>query len=123
MEVLTDEQNGLNAGKDFLDNSYFFSNICWDVMESDNVDARSNYVTSNLHDGRDARYMHFPICCLGHWTLVAYDTKNESWKRYDSMRNWSGTGGAHNVEAVKLKNLITTVQQQSMAWLVRKILT
>ncbi|CAL5342304.1 unnamed protein product [Camellia sinensis] len=91
-EVLSDEQERLNAGKDFPENSYFFSNICWDVMKGDNVEARFKYVTSNLHAGRDAHYMHFPIFHLGHWTLVVYDTEDGSWKHYNSMWSRTGTG-------------------------------
>ncbi|KAI7982223.1 Chaperone protein dnaJ 2 [Camellia lanceoleosa] len=101
-KVLSDKQNRLNTGKDFPKNSYFFRSICWDVMKSDNVDARSNYVTSNLHSGRDARYIYFSICHLGHWTLMVYDTENRSWKHYDSMQNQSSTGSAHYAKAIKL---------------------
>ncbi|GMP61627.1 hypothetical protein CsSME_00024015 [Camellia sinensis var. sinensis] len=114
-EVLSDEQERLNAGKDFPENSYFFSSICWDVMKGDNVEAKFKYVTSNLHAGRDARYIHFPVCHLGHWTLVVYDTEDGSWKHYNSMRSRTGTGGVHYAEAVKLKKIVTDIQRQAMA--------
>ncbi|KAI7995225.1 Protein NPG1 [Camellia lanceoleosa] len=101
-ELLSDEQKSLNAGKDFPDNSYFFSSICWDVLKGDSVEAKLNYVKSNLHAGMGARYMHFPLSHLGHWTLLVYDTEDGSWKHYNSMRSRSGTGGVHYAEAVKL---------------------
>ncbi|CAL5428078.1 unnamed protein product [Camellia sinensis] len=114
-EVLCDEQERLNVGKDFPENSYFFSSICWDVMKGDNVEAKFKYVTSNLRAGRDARYIHFPVCHLGHWTLVVYDTEDGSWKHYNSMRSRTGTGGVHYAEAVKLKKIVTDIQRQAMA--------
>ncbi|GMP48230.1 hypothetical protein CsSME_00015653 [Camellia sinensis var. sinensis] len=114
-EVLSDEQERLNVGKDFPENSYFFSSICWDVMKGDNVEAKFKYVTSNLRAGRDARYIHFPVCHLGHWTLVVYDTEDGSWKHYNSMRSRTGTGGVHYAEAVKLKKIVTDIQRQAMA--------
>ncbi|GMP86288.1 hypothetical protein CsSME_00039113 [Camellia sinensis var. sinensis] len=66
MEVLSDEQGRLNAGKDFLERSYFFSSICWDVLKGDNEEVRFNYLMANLNAGRGARYMHFPLCHVGH---------------------------------------------------------
>ena len=71
-------------------------------MKGDYVEAKFKYVTSNLHAGRDARYIHFLVCHLGHWTLVVYDTEDGSWKRYNSMRSRMGTGDVHYAEAVKL---------------------
>ncbi|CAL5356437.1 unnamed protein product [Camellia sinensis] len=114
-EVLSDEQEMLNAGKDFSENSYFFSSICWDMMKGDNMEAKFKNVTSNLHAGKDARYMHFPVCHIGHWTLVVYDTEDGSWKHYNSMQSRSGTGGVHYAEAVKLKKIVTDIQRQAMA--------
>ncbi|KAI8024824.1 hypothetical protein LOK49_LG02G00259 [Camellia lanceoleosa] len=114
-EVLSDDQETLNAGKDFPENSYFFSSICWDVLKGDNLEGKFNYVKSNLHAAMGARYIHFPICHLGHWTLLVYDTEDGSWKHYNSMRSRSGTGGVHYAEAVKLKNIVTDIQRQSMA--------
>ncbi|KAI8011085.1 hypothetical protein LOK49_LG06G00880 [Camellia lanceoleosa] len=114
-EVLSDDQETLNAGKDFPENSYFFSSICWDVLKGDNEQAKFNYVKSNIHAAMGARYMHFPICHLGHWTLLVYDTEDGSWKHYNSMRSRSGTGGVHYAEAVKLKNIVTDIQRQAMA--------
>ncbi|GMP23298.1 hypothetical protein CsSME_00000949 [Camellia sinensis var. sinensis] len=102
-EVLFDEQEKLNVGKDFPKNSYFFSSICWDVMKGENVDIRFKYLTTNLHAGRGAHYIHFPVCHLGHWSLLVYDTEDGSWKHYNSMRNRSGTGGVHYAEAIKLR--------------------
>ncbi|GMP62988.1 hypothetical protein CsSME_00024865 [Camellia sinensis var. sinensis] len=113
-EVLSDEQTRLNAGKDFPENSFFFSSICLDMMKNDNVAARNNYVMSNLSAARGARYIHFPICHLFHWTLVVYDTNVGSWKHYNSMRPRNGTGGAQYAEAMHVKNIVTEVQRQSL---------
>ncbi|KAI7993023.1 hypothetical protein LOK49_LG12G02688 [Camellia lanceoleosa] len=86
-----------------------------DVMKVENMDTRFKYLNTNLHAGRGARYIHFPICHLGHWSLVVYNTEDGSWKYYNSMRNRSGTGGVHYAKAVKLKSIVTDVQRQSMA--------
>ncbi|GMP33757.1 hypothetical protein CsSME_00006937 [Camellia sinensis var. sinensis] len=86
-EVLSDEQERLNVGKDFPENSYFFSSICWDVMKGDNVEARFNYVTSNVHASKGA---------------LVYDTEDGSWKHYNSMQSRSGTGFFHFVIVMEL---------------------
>lgn len=88
--VLTGEQGRLNAGKDFSKNSYFFSSIYLDMMRNKNVSARNNYVMTNLTAAGGARYIHFPICHLSHWTLIVYDTEIESWKHYNSIQNRNG---------------------------------
>ncbi|KAI8017488.1 hypothetical protein LOK49_LG04G03182 [Camellia lanceoleosa] len=113
-ELLSDDQKRLNAGKDFPENSYFFSSLCWDVLKGDNVEAKLNYVKSNLHAAMGARYMHFPLCHLGHWTLLVYDTEDGSWKHYNSMRSRSGTGGVHYAEAVKLVGSVVGTQDFDM---------
>ncbi|KAI8021267.1 hypothetical protein LOK49_LG03G03135 [Camellia lanceoleosa] len=113
-EVLSDEQTRLNVGKDFPENSFFFSSICLDMMKNDNVAARNNYIMSNLSVARGARYIHFPICHLFHWTLVVYDTNVGSWKHYNSMRPRNGSVGEQYAEAMHVRNIVTEVQRQSL---------
>lgn len=113
--VLTCEQGRLNTGKDFPKNSYFFSSIYLDMMRNKNVSARNNYVITNLIAAGGARYIHFLICHLSHWTLVVYDTEIKSWKHYNSIQNRNGMDGSHITEASFFKNIVTKVQRQLLA--------
>ncbi|KAI8026345.1 hypothetical protein LOK49_LG02G00712 [Camellia lanceoleosa] len=114
VEMLADEQTRLNVEKEFPETSYFFSSICLDMMKNENLSARYNYVTSNLVATKGARYIHFPICHLSHWTLVVYDMDASRLKHFNSMRNMNGPVGVHYAEALYLKNIVTEMQRQML---------
>ncbi|KAI8026827.1 hypothetical protein LOK49_LG02G00721 [Camellia lanceoleosa] len=114
VEMLADEQTRLNVEKEFPETSYFFSSICLDMMKNENLSARYNYVTSNLVATKGARYIHFPICHLSHWTLVVYDMDASRLKHFNSMHNRNGPVGVHYAEALYLKNIVSEMQRQML---------
>lgn len=75
-----------------------------DVVKSNDVRSIGNYIRKNVSAGSEFRFMHFPMCHLGHWTLVVYDTEDGSWKHYNPMRQRGDRTDVHHTEAVLLVN-------------------
>ncbi|KAI8008200.1 hypothetical protein LOK49_LG07G02083 [Camellia lanceoleosa] len=102
--ILLTEQANVSSGDDLIDKSYFFNNICMDVIKSSNAKTMESYVLKNFASSKDYQYIHFPICNQSHWTLVVYDAKDESWKHFNPMRQRSnGRSDMHYNEALVLK--------------------
>ena len=92
-----------------------------DVVKSNDVRSIGNYIRKNVSAGSEFRFMHFPMCHLGHWTLVVYDTEDGSWKHYNPMRQRRDRTDVHHTEAVKLvKKCFHYVCSVNWLWLCRR---
>ncbi|CAL5398165.1 unnamed protein product [Camellia sinensis] len=99
--LLNSEQERINEGVD-------------DMMKNNNVRSRNRYVLDNLRAAKLFRYVHFSLCKDSYWTLVVYDTKDGSWKHFNSMRPRNGIVDVHYMEALSLKDIVSEVQRQTI---------
>ncbi|KAI8020286.1 hypothetical protein LOK49_LG04G03587 [Camellia lanceoleosa] len=86
VELLKSEHVKMYGADGLDDKSYFFSSVCLDMIKSEDVRAREKFVRTNVSEVTDCRFIHFPMCHDGHWTLVVYDTEEGTWKHYNPMR-------------------------------------
>ncbi|KAI8022241.1 hypothetical protein LOK49_LG03G03837 [Camellia lanceoleosa] len=114
VELLKSDQLRMYGDDDLAEKSYFFSSICLDMVKNKDVRAIEVYVRRNVFAGSEFRYFHFPMCHLGHWTLVVYDTEDDSWKHFNPMRQRGDRADMHYNEAVLLKERMSTVMKQSL---------
>ncbi|GMP98688.1 hypothetical protein CsSME_00046484 [Camellia sinensis var. sinensis] len=114
VELLKTDQLRMYGDNELVDKSYFFSSVCLDVVKSNDVRSIGNYIRKNVSAGSEFRFMHFPMCHLGHWTLVVYDTEDGSWKHYNPMRQRGDRTDVHHTEAVLLKERVSNVMMQSL---------
>ncbi|GMP67439.1 hypothetical protein CsSME_00027424 [Camellia sinensis var. sinensis] len=99
---------------DLEEKSYFFSSIFLDMVKNKDVRAIEVYVRRNVSAGSEFRYFHFPMCHLGHWTLVVYDIEDGSWKHFNPMRQCGDRADIYHNEAVLLKERVSAVMKQSL---------
>ncbi|KAI8031075.1 hypothetical protein LOK49_LG01G00645 [Camellia lanceoleosa] len=105
---------GLFGNDDQADKSYFFSSVCLDMVKSADVGRFDKFVRKNISAGTMCRFIHFPMCHNGHWTLVVYDTESGEWKHYNPLRQRMDRVDVHYTEALLLKERVTNVMKQSL---------
>ncbi|GMQ11514.1 hypothetical protein CsSME_00054129 [Camellia sinensis var. sinensis] len=76
VELLKTEQVRMFGGDDLVDKSYFFSSVCLDLVRNQDIRVIEKYIRMNISARSEYQYMHFPMCHLGHWTLMVNDTKD-----------------------------------------------
>ncbi|KAI7996973.1 hypothetical protein LOK49_LG10G02505 [Camellia lanceoleosa] len=114
VELLKSEHVRMYGADELADKSYFFSSVCLDMVKSEDVRAREKFVRANVSAATDCRFIHFPMCHDGHWTLVVYDTEDGTWKHYNPILTaWSEDDAHHNV-ATLLKERVTNVMKQTL---------
>ncbi|KAI8008072.1 hypothetical protein LOK49_LG07G03676 [Camellia lanceoleosa] len=113
-ELLKTDQLKLFGNDDQADKSYFFSSVCLDMVKSADMGGFDKFVRKNISAGTMCRFIHFPMCHNGHWTLVVYDTENGEWKHYNPMRQHMDMVDVHYTEALLLKERVTNVIKQSL---------
>ncbi|KAI7991107.1 hypothetical protein LOK49_LG12G02230 [Camellia lanceoleosa] len=114
VELLKSEHVRMYGADELADKSYFFSSVCLDMVKSEDVRAREKFVRANVFAATDCRFIHFPMCHDGHWTLVVYDTKDGTWKHYNPMRQRGDRDDAHHNVATLLKERVTNVMKQTL---------
>ncbi|KAI7989094.1 hypothetical protein LOK49_LG13G00126 [Camellia lanceoleosa] len=95
VELLKSEHVKMYGADELDDKSYFFSSVCLDMLKSEDVRAREKFVRTNVSAATDCRFIHFPMCHDGHWTLVVYDTEEGTWKHYNPMRQRGDRADVH----------------------------
>ncbi|KAI7995628.1 hypothetical protein LOK49_LG11G02882 [Camellia lanceoleosa] len=114
VELLKSEHVKMYGADGLDDKSYFFSSVCLDMIKSEDVRAREKFVRTNVSAATDCRFIHFPMCHDGHWTLVVYDTEESSWKHYNPMRQRGDRADVHYSVANLLKERVTVVMEQTL---------
>ncbi|CAL5352922.1 unnamed protein product [Camellia sinensis] len=79
-----------------------FGNDDQDMVKSVDVEGLIS-LCGNISAGTMCRFIHFPMCHNGHWTLVVYDTESGEWKHYNPMRQRMDRVDVHYTE-VLLRN-------------------
>ncbi|CAL5420667.1 unnamed protein product [Camellia sinensis] len=78
--------------------------------------SRDRYLEANFRACVGSRYLHFPICHKGHWTLVLYDTKDGSWKHYNPLMSRTGSEDIHyNVASMLKRNVLDYIRRTCQA--------
>ncbi|KAI8024768.1 hypothetical protein LOK49_LG02G00113 [Camellia lanceoleosa] len=113
-ELLKTDQLKLFGNDDQADKSYFFSSVCLDMVKSADVGGFDKFVRKNISAGTMCRFIHFPMCHNGHWTLVVYDTESGEWKHYNPSCAAGCGRRVHYTEALLLKERVTNVMKQSL---------
>ncbi|CAL5339426.1 unnamed protein product [Camellia sinensis] len=113
-ELLKTDQLKVLGNDDQADKSYFFSSVCLDMVKSADVRGFDKFVRKNISAGTMCRFIHFPMCHNGHWTLVIYDTESGDWKHYNPMRQRMDRVDVHYTEALLLKERVTNIMKQSL---------
>ncbi|KAI8028619.1 hypothetical protein LOK49_LG02G01088 [Camellia lanceoleosa] len=113
-ELLKTKQLKLFGNDDQAEKSYFFSSVCLDMVRSADVGGLDKFVRRNISASSMCRFIHFPMCHNGHWTLVVYDTKSGKWKHYNPIRQRLERVDVHYMEALLLKEWVTNVMKQSL---------
>ncbi|KAI7981813.1 hypothetical protein LOK49_Contig12G00016 [Camellia lanceoleosa] len=114
VELLKSEHVKMYGADGLDDKSYFFSSVCLDMIKSEDVRAREKFVRTNVSAATDCRFIHFPMCHDGHWTLVVYDTEEGTWKHYNPMRQRGDRADVHYGAATLLKERVTDVMEQTL---------
>ncbi|KAI8027834.1 hypothetical protein LOK49_LG02G03717 [Camellia lanceoleosa] len=114
VELLKSEHVRMYGADELADKSYFFSSVCLDMVKSEDVRTREKFVRANVSAATDCRFIHFPMCHDGHWTLVVYDTEDGTWKHYNPMRQRGDRDDAHHNVATLLKERVTNVMKQTL---------
>ncbi|KAI8025818.1 hypothetical protein LOK49_LG02G00746 [Camellia lanceoleosa] len=122
VELLKSEHVKMYGADELADKSYFFSSVCLDLVKSEDVRAREKFVRTNVSAATDCRFIHFPMCHDGHWTLVVYDTEEGTWKHYNPMRQRGDRADVHYSVATLLiwflslnfKERVTDVMEQTL---------
>ncbi|KAI8012590.1 hypothetical protein LOK49_LG06G01895 [Camellia lanceoleosa] len=114
VELLKSEHVKMYGADGLDDKSYFFSSVCLDMIKSEDVRAREKFVRTNVSAATDCRFIHFPMCHDGHWTLVVYDTEEGTWKHYNPMRQRGDRADVHYGVATLLKERVTAVMEQTL---------
>ncbi|CAL5403754.1 unnamed protein product [Camellia sinensis] len=99
-ELLKTDQLKVLGNDDQADKSYFFSSVCLDMVKSADVGGFDKFVQKNISAGTMCRFIHFPMCHNGHWTLVVYDTESGEWKHCNPMRQRMDRVYVHYTEAL-----------------------
>lgn len=84
------------------------------MVKNDDVRAMEKFVRTNASVASDCRFIHFPMCHDGHWTLVVYDTEDGTWKHYNPMRQSGDRADVHHNVATLLKERVTNVMKQTL---------
>ncbi|KAI7988185.1 hypothetical protein LOK49_LG13G00494 [Camellia lanceoleosa] len=113
-ELLKTDQLKVFGNDDQAEKSYFFSSVCLDMVKSADVEGFDKFVRKNISAGTMCRFIHFPMCHNGHWTLVVYDAESGEWKHYNPMRQRMDRVDVHYTEALLLKERVTNVMKQSL---------
>ncbi|KAI7994968.1 hypothetical protein LOK49_LG11G00170 [Camellia lanceoleosa] len=114
VELLKSEHAMMYGDDELDDESYFFSSVCLDMVKSDNVCAREKFVRTNVSAATDCRFIYFPMCHDGHWTLVVYDTEDGIWKHYNPMRQRGDRADVHHNVATLLTLCEFRLDEQSI---------
>ncbi|KAI8009780.1 hypothetical protein LOK49_LG06G01155 [Camellia lanceoleosa] len=114
VELLKSEHARMYGDDELADKSYFFSSVCLDMVKSDDVRGREKFVRTNVSAATDCRFIHFPMCHDGHWTLVVYDTEDGTWKHYNPMRQHGDRADVHHNVATLLKERVSEVMMQTL---------
>ncbi|KAI8000367.1 hypothetical protein LOK49_LG09G01720 [Camellia lanceoleosa] len=114
VELLKSEHARMYGDDELADKSYFFSSVCLDMVKSDDVRGREKFVRTNVSAATDCRFIHFPMCHDGHWTLVVYDTEYGTWKHYNPMRQRGDRADVHHNVATLLKERVSKVMMQTL---------
>ncbi|KAI8013962.1 hypothetical protein LOK49_LG05G01526 [Camellia lanceoleosa] len=114
VELLKSEHARMYGDDELADKSYFFSSVCLDMVKSDDVRTREKFVRTNFSAVTDYRFIHFPMCYDGHWTLVVYDTEDGTWKHYNPMRQHGDRADVHHNVVTLLKERVTKVMKQTL---------
>ncbi|CAL5369799.1 unnamed protein product [Camellia sinensis] len=85
-----------------------------DMVKNDDVRAMEKFVRTNVSAASDCRFIHFPMCHDGHWTLVVYDTEDGTRKHYNPMRQRGDRTNVHHNVATLLKERVTNVMKQTL---------
>ncbi|GMP57017.1 hypothetical protein CsSME_00021276 [Camellia sinensis var. sinensis] len=85
-----------------------------DMVKSADVGGFDKFVRKNISAGTMCRFIHFPMCHNGHWTLVVYDTESGEWKHYNPMRQRMERVDVHYTKVLLLKERVTNVMKQSL---------
>ncbi|KAI8021170.1 hypothetical protein LOK49_LG03G01158 [Camellia lanceoleosa] len=122
VELLKSEHVKMYGADELEDKSYFFSSVCLDMLKSEDVRGREKFVRTNVSAATDCRFIHFPMCHDGNWTLVVYDTEEGTWKHYNPMRQRGDKADVHYSVATLLiwflslnfKDRVTDVMEQTL---------
>ncbi|KAI8013869.1 hypothetical protein LOK49_LG05G02367 [Camellia lanceoleosa] len=114
VELLKSEHVRMYGDDQLADKSYFFSSVCLDMVKNDDEHAMEKFVSTNVSAASDCRFIHFPMCHDGHWTLVVYDTEDGTWKHYDPMRQRGERADVHHNVTTLLKERVTNVIKQTL---------
>ncbi|KAI8019873.1 hypothetical protein LOK49_LG04G03785 [Camellia lanceoleosa] len=115
VELLKSEHVKMYGADGLDDKSYFFSSVCLvNMIKSEDVRAKEKFVRTNVSAATDCRFIHFPMCHDGHWTLVVYDTEEGTWKHYNPMRQRGDRADVHYSVATLLKERVTDVMEQTL---------
>ncbi|GMQ11391.1 hypothetical protein CsSME_00054045 [Camellia sinensis var. sinensis] len=114
VELLKSEHLRMYGDDELADKSYFFSSVCLDMVKNDDVRAMEKFVRTNVSTASDCRFIHFPVCHDGHWTLVVYDTEDGTWKHYNPMRQRGDRTDVHHNVATLLTLLEFGLDEQSI---------
>ncbi|THG07714.1 hypothetical protein TEA_009663 [Camellia sinensis var. sinensis] len=85
-----------------------------DIVKNDDVRAMEKFVRTNVSAASECRFIHFPMCHDGHWTLVVYDTEDGTWKHYNPMTQRGDRADVHHNVATLLKERVTNVMKQTL---------
>ncbi|KAI8011412.1 hypothetical protein LOK49_LG06G00071 [Camellia lanceoleosa] len=114
VELLKSEHVMMYGDDQLADKSYFFSSVCLDMVKNDDEHAVKKFVRTNVSAASDCRFIHFPMCHDGHWTLVVYDTEDGTWKHYNPMSQRGERADVHHNVATLLKERVTNVMKQTL---------
>ncbi|KAI7990647.1 hypothetical protein LOK49_LG12G00609 [Camellia lanceoleosa] len=114
VELLKSKHLRMYGDDELADKSWFFSSVCLDMVKNDDVRAMEKFVRTNVSAASECRFIHFPMCHDGHWTLVVYDTEDETWKHYNPMRQRGDRADVHHNVATLLKERVTNVMKQTL---------
>ncbi|GMP42799.1 hypothetical protein CsSME_00012411 [Camellia sinensis var. sinensis] len=114
VELLKSEHLRTYGDDDLADKLYFFSTVCLDMVKNDDVRVMEKFVRRNVPAASECRFIHFPICHDGHWTLVVYDKEEATWKHYNPMRQRGDRTDVHHNVATLLKERVSNVMKQTL---------
>ncbi|KAI7997855.1 hypothetical protein LOK49_LG10G02439 [Camellia lanceoleosa] len=111
VELLKSEHLRMYGDDELANKSYFFSS---DMVKNDDVRTMEKFVHTNVSVANECRFIHFPMCHDGHWTLIVYDTEDGTRKHYNLMRQRGERADVHHNVATLLKERVTNVMKQTL---------
>ncbi|KAI8023391.1 hypothetical protein LOK49_LG03G03794 [Camellia lanceoleosa] len=110
-ELLKSDHLRMYGDDELADKSYFFNS---DMVKNNDIRAMEKFVRRNVSAASECRFIHFPMCHTGHWTLVVYDTEDRSRKHYNPMRQHGDRADVHHNEVTVLKERTLHVMKQTL---------